>query len=211
MVYDTSTTFPGGQTQLAILLFPWAECGVFVDALLIIGMLGCQPDNNTLETTIIFQSIMYSAVVFVSYSYDLYEKNHYDNDNKKWDDKNIKEVKLPNDETYLMSFCSNTASFFLTLIPTVLILKRITYSTLLGVPLIILLYLVFLVLLYFIRWIWHMTRLSVLPLGSAELFWNLKSFLQIVCVLSLVILADSRFDTNNVMRANLKVWHVNYS
>lgn len=209
LVFNTMTEWPKNQTQLPILLFPWAESAVFVDALILLGLIGLQIDNNTLEVTLMFQAIMYSSVIGVSYVYDLYEKIQYDKNSDDPARKLKEEDRLPNDEPYIMSFCTNTASTLLWIIPLFLFIKRFTYSSSGSLQIIILMYMIFMFILHFLKWIWHMTKLRVFPLGWAELFWILKWTIQLVFVLTAVLIANSEYDKNNSLRTNIQTWYIN--
>ena len=178
--------------RLTLVVFPWAESSVFVDALLIIGLLGLQPDNMTTEVTSIFQATVYASFLTVLSTYDHYEYKEG--------------VK---DDPYIMAFLSHVAVLLLQLIPWLFILMRFSSSVRPDVDNMLIAYTSLVVAGSIFKVIWHI-RHRKLTMTASQVFWFCKVTVQIVFVLIIFFMALNYYKLNDTLTSNASVWLANW-
>jgi hypothetical protein len=186
--------YTNGDWQTPLLVFPWAECNVFSDALVFIGLFGLQTDVTTYEITQLFQVVMYAAVVCVIFAYDYYSDNNAGT----------------KDGTWAMSFCSNCAALSFNIIPFVLIVYRFYHT----IPDTIQSYLVAYAVIHFFMYIfkifWQFYWTGPVRLGWDELFWCAKISKQLLFIGLIFFMAVTNFKMNDVLSNHVHVWLANY-
>lgn len=191
----TPGIYEKGDKQAPLLIFPWAEFNVFVDALVFIGILGLQTDITTLEITQIFQVATYAAIAGVVFAYD-YHIQH--------------EGKDIEAEQITMSFCSNMAVWTLNFIPFVLVIMRFNGVIPDTIQTYLISYVVIHYFAYWIKIIWQLVYTSPIKLGWEELFWCAKVTKQLLFICLIFFAAIQNFKMNDTLRADVNVWLVNY-
>lgn len=180
----------------ALLIFPWAESAIFTDTLIFVGLFGLQADVTTVEISTIFQATMYAAVLSVAYTYDYYEGYKKDSTLVK---------------PWIMAFCNNMAIWVLNFIPFIIVIRRfggVAYPYSVNPYLVS--YACIHYIMYFVKIAWQFLHTSPVFLGWSELFWYIKSGIQLFFMFTIFFAANSAFGLNNTLRDHANLWLVNY-